>query len=103
MGVLSAEELAYARILSRLFVRLDTVNYSADALQSHIKTYLGNIGFSPVVNAKNRDEYINNIKSGIKYVVKELPEGQSNEKIKKEPTIVDRLFDIVGEEYIEFK
>ena len=58
LGVLTAEELAYARILSRLFVRLDTLNYSADALQSHIKTYLGNIGFSPVVNAKNRDEYI---------------------------------------------
>ena len=52
---------------------------------------------------KNRDEYINNMKSGIKYAVKELPEGQSNEIIKKEPTIIDRLFDIVGEENIEFK
>ena len=52
---------------------------------------------------KNKDEYISNIKNGVKYVVKELPKEKNNEIIKKEPTIVDRLFDIVGEENIEFK
>ena len=52
---------------------------------------------------KNKDEYISNIKSGIKYEVKELLKEKNNEIIKKEPTIVDRLFDIVGEENIEFK
>ena len=52
---------------------------------------------------KNKDEYISNIKNGIKYEVKELPKEKNNEIVKKEPTIVDRLFDIVGEENIEFK
>ena len=51
---------------------------------------------------KYRDEYISNIKNGIKYELKELKEYE--EKVeKKETTIVDRLFDIVGEENIEFK
>ena len=58
LNVLSVEELAYARILARLLVKLDTKNYTVDKLQSFIKTYLGNIGFSPVVNAINKDEYI---------------------------------------------
>ncbi len=58
LNVLEASELPYARILSRLFVKLDTKNYSAEALQSHIKTYLGNISFSPVINAKSKEEYI---------------------------------------------
>ena len=89
LGVLSAEELAYARILSRLFVRLDTLNYSADALQSHIKTYLGNIGFSPVVNAKNRDEYIakmlvtvSSLEENISYIPSILNEIINNESLK---------------------
>ena len=49
-----------------------------------------------------KNQYINNIKNGIKYELKEL---QIYEDIveKKETTIVDRLFDIVGEENIEFK
>ena len=49
-----------------------------------------------------RNDYINNIKNGKKYEIKEL---QVYEDIveKKEATIVDRLFDIVGEENIEFK
>ena len=58
LGVLSATELAYARILARLFVKLDTTNYKVDKLQSLIKTYLGNISFSPVINAINKEEYI---------------------------------------------
>ena len=49
-----------------------------------------------------KNQYINNIKNGIKYELKEL---QVYEDIveKTETTIVDRLFDIVGEENIEFK
>ena len=58
LNVLDIEELAYARILARLFVKLDTKNFTADKLQSFIKTYLGNISFSPVVNAINKEEYI---------------------------------------------
>ena len=59
LGVLTADELAYARILSRLFVKLDTTNYTAEALQSHIKTYLGDIGFSAIINAKDKESCIN--------------------------------------------
>jgi len=51
-----------------------------------------------------RDEYILNVRNGKKYEVMPI----YNNKIilgdeKKEPTIVDKLFDIVGEDYIEFK
>ena len=52
---------------------------------------------------KKKDEYISNIKNGIKYEVKELPDEKNIEILKKEPTIVDKLFDIVGEENVEFK
>ena len=52
---------------------------------------------------KKKDEYISNIKNGIKYEVKELPVEKNTEIVKKVPTIVDKLFDIVGEENIEFK
>ena len=52
---------------------------------------------------KHKDEYIKNIQNGIKYELKELIEIKEEEKSKKETTIVDRLFDIVGEENIEFK
>ena len=52
---------------------------------------------------KYKEEYINNIKIGIKYELKELEEERNVETEKKEATIVDRLFDIVGEENIEFK
>ena len=51
---------------------------------------------------KYKEEYINNIKSGKKYELRELDE-EPQEVEKKETTIVDRLFDIVGEENIEFK
>jgi len=53
---------------------------------------------------KYKQEYITNIKNGIKYSLKELQIDEENEIIeKKELTIVDKLFDIVGEENIEFK
>ncbi|MBQ2872698.1 MAG: DNA polymerase III subunit gamma/tau [Bacilli bacterium] len=53
---------------------------------------------------KHKEEYINNIKNGIKYEVKKLvlEENKDNNQ-QKEATIVDRLFDIVGEENLEFK
>ena len=52
---------------------------------------------------KNKEEYINNIKKGIKYEFKKIEEVDETKNIVKEPTIVDKLFDIVGEENIEFK
>ena len=52
---------------------------------------------------KKKEEYINNIKSGKKYELMELILDVEEESVEKEPTIVDKLFDIVGEENIEFK
>ena len=50
---------------------------------------------------KYKNEYINNIKNGKKYELKELIQYKEEEIEKKEATIVDKLFDIVGEENIE--
>lgn len=52
---------------------------------------------------KHRDLYIKNIQDGKKYELQELVEIKEDKIEKKETTIVDRLFDIVGEENIEFK
>ena len=51
-----------------------------------------------------RDEYINNIKNGVKYGVKEMVSNlKIEDTFQNEPTIVDKLFDLVGEENVEFK
>ena len=54
---------------------------------------------------KYRDEYINNTKNGMKYELKNIDSKVviKKDKKKKDPTIVDKLFDLVGEENIEFK
>ena len=62
---LDVADLPYVRILSRLFVKLDTKNYSVEKLQSHIKTYLGDIVFSPVINAINKEDYIAKMLVGV--------------------------------------
>ncbi len=54
---------------------------------------------------KYKDEYVANFRNGKKYTLKELKETEivSEEIVKKEPTVVDKLFDLVGEEYVEFR
>jgi len=53
---------------------------------------------------KYKEEYIKNIKSGKKYELLELENTLIDENIcDKEPTIVDKLFELVGEDIIEFK
>jgi hypothetical protein len=54
---------------------------------------------------KLRNEYISNLKNGIKYELKEInnliiTDDSFN---KKDATIVDKLFDLVGEDVVEFK
>ena len=49
-----------------------------------------------------KNQYINNLKIGIKYQVKELQECEEVVE-KKEVTAIDKLLGIVGEEYIEYK
>ena len=51
-----------------------------------------------------RDAYINNVRSGKKYVLKQLENNLISEIVNdKEPTIVDKLFELVGEDVVEFK
>ena len=51
-----------------------------------------------------RDSYISNIRSGKKYELKELQTNLVSEIINnKESTIVDKLFELVGEDVVEFK
>ena len=53
---------------------------------------------------ERKSEYIKNLQNGIKYELKELEVQENIEKSSDKPTtIVDRLFDLVGEENIEFK
>ena len=52
-----------------------------------------------------KEQYIKKIKSGEKYEILNFVDESKNLIIneKKETTAVDKLFDIVGEEYIEYK
>ena len=51
-----------------------------------------------------RDVYVANFKSGKKYELKELQKVEIKEKkVKKEPSVVDKLFELVGEDSVEFK
>ena len=52
---------------------------------------------------KYKEEYIKNLKNGIKYEIKEIIQEKMDDNSQKEITIVDKLFDLVGEENIEFK
>lgn len=53
---------------------------------------------------KYKDEYVKNFKNGKKYTLKKF-EGTSIFQIneQKQPTIVDKLFELVGEDNVEFK
>ena len=52
---------------------------------------------------KIKDEYIKNIKNGKKYEIIKLIEEKKDNNESKETTIVDKLFELVGEENIEFR
>ena len=54
---------------------------------------------------KYRNEYIRNIRSGKKYELREVNnfDTAKNKLDVKETTIVDKLFDLVGEDIVEFK
>lgn len=53
---------------------------------------------------KHRDEYINNIRNGKKYILKNIENTLIDDNIlNSEPTVVDKLFELVGNDVIEFK
>ena len=73
-----------------------------------IKNIFGNEYYFAVINTFDwgnyRDEYIKNIRNGKKYEFIELKSESTYEKDNlKVQTVVDKLFDLVGEDNIEFK
>ena len=58
------------------------------------------VGISSSEWEKRRNKYISDIKSGIKYIVKERKIEENN---IKEKTPVDELIDLVGDSLIEYK
>jgi len=95
-------------IFTVLYESLVSGIYSNEKLSNDFVNMLLDGKYNYVVITNNewnkyRDEYINNLKNGIKYELMEIVEEKNEIVEKKETTIVDRLFDIVGEENIEFK
>ena len=54
---------------------------------------------------KYKNKYISDYKSGIKYSVKELVDEVfvENNEVKSNNTVVDKLFELVGEDCVEIK
>ena len=51
-----------------------------------------------------RDQYIKNIRNGTKYYVKKIENTLIDDNVvSREPSVVDKLFQLVGEDVIEFK
>jgi len=51
-----------------------------------------------------KDEYVKNFRNGKKYTLKELENTLIPEEVERsQPTIVDKLFELVGEDNVEFK
>lgn len=58
LSCLKMEELLYAKLLALVLLQLDTKNYDANRLQSHIKTYLGDFSFGILTAGRSKDEYV---------------------------------------------
>ena len=87
---------------------VDKVNHNYRKCDEFIEVICGNNYKFVVITIsqweKYRDEYINNIKNGKKYEIMEFQNTIIDKDVMdKEPTVVDKLFDLVGEESVEFK
>ena len=87
---------------------VDKVNHNYRKCDEFIELICGNNYKFVVITIsqweKYRDEYINNIKNGKKYEIMEFQNTIIDKDVMdKEPTVVDKLFDLVGEESVEFK
>ena len=93
----------YLILMSNFDSIVDKVNSKIDELENtllHIFDRKYNIiSLSNEEWLKEKEKYIVNIKSGIKYSLKE--EIVLNNDIKKEKTPVDELIDIIGEDLVE--
>ena len=94
----------YVIISNKLSSVTSRINYSSDVIEELFEKIFGNkvkiVAISNVDWIKTKNDYINNVKSGNKYVIKELNEKCNNRKIK---TPVDDLIDLVGKNVIEYK
>lgn len=87
---------------------IDSIYSSGKLSNEFLEIILGNSYYYVVISNndwnKYKNDYINNIKNGNKYVLKEIINlDNKNDNVKNNETIVDRLFSIIGEENIEFK
>ena len=72
------------------------------------KVFNGKYSFAVITQSEwetLRTGYINNIKNGYKYEVMELKKNEKKQQKSnsKKSSVVDKLFDIVGEDIVEFK
>lgn len=100
--VVSSSE--YIIISNKLSSIASRINYNSEIIEELIEKIFDSkvkiVAVSDEEWIKIKNEYINNIKNGKKYVFKELNEKVENEKVK---TPVDDLIDLVGENIIEYK
>ena len=93
LNVLDIEEIPYAHLLSTLFVKLDTENYTARQMQNYIKTYLGGVSFSINFSSKDKEEYVAKLAvraSALEENIKYIPEV-INELINKTKFDLDMI------------
>ena len=93
LNVLDIEEIPYAHLLSLLYVKLDTENYTARQMQNHIKTYLGSMNFSMNFSSKDKEEYVAKIAvraSALEENIKYIPEV-INELLNKTVFDLDKI------------
>ena len=109
LNILLYQVLGFVLIFTVLYESLIEAIYLNEKISNDFVNFVmgGKYNYVIITSSewmKIKDEYIKNIKNGIKYEVKDIEIEEKNEENKqKEATIVDRLFDIVGEENIEFK
>ena len=84
---------------------IDKINSNYELCSNFINKLFGDSYKFVVITEEEwnnyRNEYIKNIKDGKKYIVKKIE--TSIRKKEKKTTVVDKLFDLVGEDVIEFK
>jgi len=100
-----AAGLNYLILVSNFDSIVDKVNSKLEELENTLYHFFNKkyniIALTNENWLKEREQYIINIKNGIKYNIKE--EIKVNKKEEKEKTPVDELIDIIGEELIEIE
>ena len=84
---------------------INKINSNYELCSNFINNLFGGVFYFVVITEDEwnnyRSEYIKNVKEGKKYIVKKVE--PTVKKKEKKATVVDKLFDLVGEDVIEFK